>query len=516
MLFPALAIVAIPAWARLSYFGSVANSIGLHPTGGLAEEVVIEIAAVLLASALLISLAARAPRPTRAYLIASVVAAIAVSLAFMSATILDAIWVASGKVGPRPDLGELHEASVALRWLAFGAIVSTAVVRHRMLGLGIVARRRAARALVALAFGFGAILVLEAARATPSGAGLGFSVADVLVLAIALAASQSFRRAVDRVAARAYGVPMPGDEGARLDTYRAALDEARREGRDLRADADLARLRDDLGLSTSTAAVLARAVESSASGPLAVGEVVSGRYRIARLLGRGGAGRAFHAHDVLLSRDVVLKEVVHDDAEDEAGVLREARLAGGLRHENVVTVHDVLRRPGACVIVMEALPRSLDDRLRDGPLSLAEALRIADGVLAALEVVHAHGIVHRDLKPANVLLAEDGTPKVADFGLARVRRGLTVGFNEPGARAGTPGFMAPEQRAGAIAMPAADVYAVGAVLRACLADAPPRAIAEAIDRATAGDPRERWPSAAAMRDALAAAAADGGRVRPRP
>ncbi|HET6404530.1 MAG TPA: serine/threonine-protein kinase [Candidatus Thermoplasmatota archaeon] len=400
----------------------------------------------------------------------------------------------------------LGRASAAVRWILFGALVSGAILRQDLLGLSLARRRTAARAVVALAMVGGLGLAYAALAIVFGPESVEFRPLDWLLLGLVLIATQGFRPLIDRVSARVYGVPMPADRIAAHDAYRRAVQQAVTEGRDVHSDPELARLRAELGLDAAEASVLERVAEEVASGPLVAGQRVGGRYLVRHLLGRGGAGRVFLAHDEMLHRDVVLKEVLHDHPGDE-DALREARAAGGLQHPNVVIVHDVLRRSGASLLVAEYVPHgSLADRVRaGGPLPLAEGLPLLDGVLAGLEAVHARGLVHRDLKPENILL-HGGVPKIADFGIARARRGVTARFDEPDVFAGTPEFMAPEQQAGARATAASDVYAVGRIARSCLAQPLPPPIEAVIARAMEERPEARYEHAGAMREALRDAA----------
>ncbi|MEA3204254.1 MAG: hypothetical protein QOI63_1934, partial [Thermoplasmata archaeon] len=315
------------------------------------------------------------------------------------------------------------------------------------------------------------------------------------------------------LAASWYGVPDRSDPAAAADAYRAAIGQALERGLDLDAP-PLRRLRGELRLDDQVAAGIAKTAADAMGGPLAAGQVLGGRFRVLRFLGRGGAGRAFLAHDALLERTVVLKEVLCDSPDEEAAVLREARLAAGLQHPNVVTLHDVLRRPGSALLVSEHVAGgSLQERLAAGPLDPAVALRIAEGVLAGVAAIHARGIVHRDLTPANVLLQPDDTPKISDFGIARSRRGVTVRFDEPDAVQGTLEFMSPEQRRGEVATPASDLYQAGLLLRRLFGPDPPPAIAAAVERALRPLPAARWPDVRAMAAALQPAPA-AARVRP--
>ena len=391
-------------------------------------------------------------------------------------------------------------ATVSMRWLVFGFLMSIALLRHNMLGMSLAARRRAARVLVGGAFLAAAAALLLVVRSATGDQGALRPAEAVLLLLVALT-SQWARSLVDRVAASAYGVPREGDSAAAMETYRAALAQAAEEGRSPHGDPRLARLREELGLDARVAAVVERGVLAEGER-LRAGRVLAGRYRLAALLGRGALGKVFRARDELLGRDVVVKEVAHGP--DDATPLEEARLAGSLRHPNVVTLHDAIPGEETSFLVFELVEGgSLADRLAsEGRPPPREALRLLDGLLAGLEAVHARGILHRDVKPANVLLDLDGTPKLADFGIARLRETRTLG---EGRLVGTPAYLAPERRRGEPAGYASDVYAVGLLAREVLGpDAPPAAL-RVVERALEEDPARRWPDAGAMRRALAEA-----------
>jgi eukaryotic-like serine/threonine-protein kinase len=197
-----------------------------------------------------------------------------------------------------------------------------------------------------------------------------------------------------------------------------------------------------------------------------------GRYRIERELGRGGMATVYLAHDEELERPVAVKLLFEHLAGDEAfraRFVREARLAGGLSHPNVVRVYDAGETDGRPFIVMEYVPGT----------SLAQAGRLAPGPVVELGVQacaglqHAHdaGLVHRDVKPANLLVRDDRTLKVADFGIARAAE--STRHTQAGTLLGTAAYLAPEQIAGADATPASDIYSLGAVLYELLTGRPP-------------------------------------------
>src|SRR5918997_4943844 len=153
--------------------------------------------------------------------------------------------------------------------------------------------------------------------------------------------------------------------------------------------------------------------------------VLDNRYAISGLLGGGGMGKVFLARDDVLARDVALKVLRNQYAQDEEFVdrfEREAKAAASLNYPHIVSVYDRgTAADGTYYIAMEYVPGgTLKDRiLRDGALKPAEAVRLTSQVADALGVAHARGMVHRDIKSQNVLLTADGDAKVADFGIAR-------------------------------------------------------------------------------------------------
>ena len=260
---------------------------------------------------------------------------------------------------------------------------------------------------------------------------------------------------------------------------------------------------------------------------MAVGDVIAGRYALQELVGAGGMSSVYRAHDELLDRHVALKILHPTYREDEDAVerfLREAQAVARLSHPNVVTVIDRGEEDGHQFIVFEYVDGvTLKDHLvRQGPLPVDEAVRIAIDVGEALAYAHGQGIVHRDVKPQNVILNGDGAAKVTDFGIARsvdVDKGVT----QTGTVVGTGDYIAPEQASGQPAVPGSDVYGLGCMLFELLtgsppfsgtgfvdvamqhihapvpsvrerrADVPPR-LAAAVQRALAKDPADRFES----------------------
>jgi hypothetical protein len=200
-------------------------------------------------------------------------------------------------------------------------------------------------------------------------------------------------------------------------------------------------------------------------------------YEIVGELGRGGMGVVYQATQTALRRTVALKMLLsggHASPEELFRFRAEATAIAGLQHPNIVQVHEVGEHNGLPFISLEfCAGGSLAGRLRNGHMSDVQAAELVETLARAVTVAHRAGIVHRDLKPANVLFTADGTPKVADFGLAKYMG--EAGLTASGAVMGTPSYMAPEQALGEVRSigPAADVYALGAILYECLAGLPP-------------------------------------------
>ncbi|WP_249024694.1 serine/threonine-protein kinase, partial [Couchioplanes caeruleus] len=221
----------------------------------------------------------------------------------------------------------------------------------------------------------------------------------------------------------------------------------------------------------------------STSPPL----VVADRYRLVAPLGQGGMGRVWRATDVVLHREVAIKELVpppgltpDERQEMRERSLREARAIARLSNINVVRVFDVLRTDADPWIVMEYVPsRSLQDILAsDGPFNPVRAGEIGLGVLGALRAAHHAGVVHRDVKPGNVLIGEDGRVVLTDFGLATVPGDPNV--TRTGLVLGSPAYIAPERARDGSAGPGADLWSLGATLYAAVEGASPFARSSAI------------------------------------
>ncbi len=194
-----------------------------------------------------------------------------------------------------------------------------------------------------------------------------------------------------------------------------------------------------------------------------------GKYEIRRELGRGAMGVVYEAFDPMIERVVALKTIRRDQLEGtEAQEVmtrfqREAKAAGRLTHPHIVAVYDYGEDNGTAFIAMEFVRgRSLKDYFDKGErFPIAQTARIMGQLLDALGFASRNGIVHRDIKPANIILLEDGTVKVADFGIARI---LSSEFTQAGQVLGTPSYMSPEQFMGQTVDGRSDLFSAGVVL----------------------------------------------------
>ncbi|WP_369211663.1 serine/threonine-protein kinase [Streptomyces flavofungini] len=209
--------------------------------------------------------------------------------------------------------------------------------------------------------------------------------------------------------------------------------------------------------------------------------VIAGRYRLDARLGRGGMGTVWRATDLLLGRQVAVKELDRDEtlsdteaAQQRERTLREARAVAQLRHPHIVVVHDVVEHGEQPYIVMELIEGgSLARQIgRTGPLDAPAVARMGIDLLGALSTAHEAGILHRDLKPANVLVERAGGRVVlTDFGIAQVSGATTL--TEVGSFVGSPEYTAPERIAGERTGPASDLWSLGALLVTALAGESP-------------------------------------------
>ncbi|MGW6912330.1 serine/threonine-protein kinase [Kitasatospora sp. NPDC054939] len=201
------------------------------------------------------------------------------------------------------------------------------------------------------------------------------------------------------------------------------------------------------------------------------GELLDGRYRLVRELGRGGFGVVWEAYDGKVGRPVAVKVISEQNATDEREVRRfvaEARTVGGLSHPHIVTLYDLgeVADGGFAThyLVMELVRgRPLSAVLKDGAPDPGQALEWVREVCGALDAAHRAGVVHRDIKPENVMITDDGEAKVLDFGIARLMS-HTSGLTSTGSVIGSPPYLAPERWAGAKVDGRADLYSLGVVL----------------------------------------------------
>jgi serine/threonine protein kinase len=256
------------------------------------------------------------------------------------------------------------------------------------------------------------------------------------------------------------------------------------------------------------------------------GFLLPARFESVRLLDRGGMGAVYLAWDRLLCRQVAIKVLAPEFADDAVArerFAREAALAGRLgSHPHIVTAHEAGEWEQRPYVVFEYMPNgSLADRLEDGPPPRSKVLRWLEQVAAALDHAHAGKVVHRDIKPANLLLDADENIGVADFGVSR-RDGETT-LTARGEVVGTAGYLAPEQLDGRGATAASDRFALGVVAYQLLTGRLPttdrRALAASVEAvfavALADEPGRRYPTATAFVDALRVAlAADPAPARP--
>ena len=260
--------------------------------------------------------------------------------------------------------------------------------------------------------------------------------------------------------------------------------------------------------------------------------LIDNRYALVGLLGSGGMAEVYLAHDEVLDRDVALKILRGQYANDEEFVRlfrREARSAAALNHPSVVPVYYWGRaEDGTYYMAMEHVPGgNLKDRVRDGgPLGADAAAGLVLQVADALGFAHERGVIHRDVKPHNILLTEAGYVKVADFGIARAANATTT-TSRSSPVMGTAGYISPEQATGGIVGPQSDLYSLGVVLFEALTgelpyraedpvalamkhvNEPPRSpreanpeVPEPLETLTlkllAKHPEDRYPSAAAL------------------
>jgi serine/threonine protein kinase len=203
----------------------------------------------------------------------------------------------------------------------------------------------------------------------------------------------------------------------------------------------------------------------------------NGRYAILKKLGEGGKGIVYKARDTVLNRVVaikVLKSVVQGE-EAYSRFMREAQVTAKLNHPNIVSIHDIGREDEKQFFVIEFVDgmsvRSLMETYPEGKCDIQTVLRVGVDVCSALQYAHSQGVLHRDIKPENILITQEGTAKLMDFGLAKMLSQPRI--TEEGIIVGTVAYVAPEIVLGKGADARSDLYSFGAVLYEMVTGKPP-------------------------------------------
>jgi len=209
--------------------------------------------------------------------------------------------------------------------------------------------------------------------------------------------------------------------------------------------------------------------------PLDAGHKLA-HYEIVEPIGKGGMGEVYRARDTKLDREVAIKVLPEEFAQDDerlARFEREARLLASVNHPNVATLHDFEEANGTRFLAMELVEgETLAERIARGPIAFVDAKPMFEQIAAGLHAAHENGVIHRDLKPANIKITPDGTPKILDFGLAKVALNPDVSGESPtvtrqgteaGIILGTAAYMSPEQARGQPLDKRSDVWSYGCV-----------------------------------------------------
>lgn len=198
-----------------------------------------------------------------------------------------------------------------------------------------------------------------------------------------------------------------------------------------------------------------------------IGKRLNGRYKLLQLIGGGGMANVYLARDIILDRDVAVKVLRLDFVNDELFIKRfrrEAQAATSLNHENIVTIYDVGEDDGIYYMVMEYVRGcTLKQYIQQhAPLPVQEALRMMDQLTGAIAHAHQNGVIHRDIKPQNILVSEDGTLKITDFGIAVALSSTTI--TQTNSVLGSVHYLSPEQAKGGMATEKSDIYSLGIVM----------------------------------------------------
>ncbi len=187
-------------------------------------------------------------------------------------------------------------------------------------------------------------------------------------------------------------------------------------------------------------------------------------YRILGILGRGGMGAVYRVSNLLTGREEAMKVVLPDyaaDADAADRFLREIKIQASLQHPNITALRTAVRAENHILMIMELVEgASLEAMLANGPLGLAQAIRITDDILGALSYAHQHGVIHRDVKPSNIVVTSRGLPKLMDFGIARAAGDIRL--TQSGMAVGSLYYMSPEQVLSRPVDVRSDIYSMGA------------------------------------------------------
>ena len=211
--------------------------------------------------------------------------------------------------------------------------------------------------------------------------------------------------------------------------------------------------------------------EDTVTGQELVGQKL-GDFEIVEIIGRGGMGVVYLAHDTKLDRSVAVKSMpteLQTSSTFQARFQREAKLLASLNHPNIAVIHDIIEEDKSCYLILEYVPgEMLAERIAREPLKLQEALSVAEQIAEAISAAHEKGVVHRDLKPGNIKITPNGKVKVLDFGLAKASMGeaknVETAVTQPGRVMGTPAYMSPEQACGKPTDKRSDIWSFGCVL----------------------------------------------------
>lgn len=265
------------------------------------------------------------------------------------------------------------------------------------------------------------------------------------------------------------------------------------------------------------------------------GMTLDGRYQLFKTLGEGGMANVYLAHDLILDRDVAVKVLrldLQSDPDAARRFRREAMATLELSHPNIVSIYDVGEFEGQQYLVMEYVDgKNLKQYIVEHfPIPYTKVVAMMTQVLGAIETAHEHNIIHRDLKPQNIMVDRDGNVKIADFGIAVALSETAV--TQTNSLLGSVHYMSPEQARGSLPTKQSDIYSLGVILYEMLTgsvpfegdsavtialkhfqeDIPfvrdfdpriPQALENVVLKATAKDPQQRYPSAAAMASDLA-------------